>query len=86
MLPNVPGRTTALTRKQFSDYQGLEYRLQDLKEWDGSGPITVFGNVYFRDSSGRTYCDAYGVTLLDDGSQADVSDKNTADCADPDVK
>jgi hypothetical protein len=81
--------TTAKLVKDERNY-GTSALGQDPLPWDGSLPIIVFGNVYYRDAFGGTYCTVFGWrylgTTTEAGGWMDVAESNTANCEDKQPK
>lgn len=85
-LPDETNDTVAVSRTIFSGFQGVSVADSDTKPWDGSYPIAVFGNVYFKDTAGRDYCDPYLFLMMKSGAILVATEDLDPNCKDPDIR
>ena len=85
-LPDEVDDTVAVSRDVFSDFQGISVNDADTKPWDGSYPVAVFGNVYFKDTSGRNYCNPYLFLMIKSGAILVATENIDPNCKDPDIQ
>ncbi len=56
VMPDDGGFVSAISRRDDFQNQSTESDRKSLIPWDGSQPIYLFGNLYYEDLFGGTYC------------------------------
>jgi hypothetical protein len=56
VMPDDGGSVTAVSRRDDLQNQSSEWASKSVIPWDGSHPIFLFGNLFYEDLFGSTYC------------------------------
>jgi TolA-binding protein len=56
VMPDDGGSVTAVSRRDDFQNQSIAWASKSVIPWDGSHPIYLFGNLFYEDLFGSTYC------------------------------